>query len=415
MSVANSHIINLNYGSQSVFTCEVPTEHVLAVHDAPESITDLADALRKGWKNPLDFPPIELAIVPDDRVVLAVDHYTPCIELIVRELVELFGQRGVKPDQLTILQGAVDHATREQLPDPRSALPAEVRDQIAWIIHDPDDESERAYLASTARGERIYLSRYAVEADFVLPVGMIGFDPILGYRGVGSVLFPGLSSRKDIERSRGQAHQELAPDDDRPLRQTIDEITWLLGIQATVQVIPSGQGGVAHVLAGSLDAVFRKGKELLQSQWSLAIDHRPEMVVAAIDGASAEEGWHTLGAVLATAQRLVARDGRIVVLSDLSAELGEGMKLLRDCYEPKDAIQPLRKQAAADLLPATQIASTLDWANVYLLSELEANVVEELAMTPIASPQEVGRLISFESSCVFLNAAQYVYAQVRDR
>ena len=47
------------------------------------------------------------------------------------------------------------------------------------------------YLAATKEGRRIYLNRSVIDADVVIPVGRIGFHPIMGYRGPWSVIFPG--------------------------------------------------------------------------------------------------------------------------------------------------------------------------------------------------------------------------------
>ena len=71
-----------------------------------------------------------------------------------------------------------------------------------------------AYLAATKEGRRIYLNRLLTDADVVIPVGRLGYDPILGHRGPWSVLFPELSDRATIEAHRGQLRgpdSEAAP------------------------------------------------------------------------------------------------------------------------------------------------------------------------------------------------------------
>ena len=97
------------------------------------------------------------------------------------------------------------------------------------------------------------IKRVRTEMDQIqkeLPTGMTGmiaYDSLLGYRGTNSVFYPGLSNTEAIARTRGEGHSELGPDDERPLRQTIDEIAWLLGTQFSVQV-PGQNGAPATVL-----------------------------------------------------------------------------------------------------------------------------------------------------------------------
>src|SRR5690606_12145502 len=106
-------------------------------------------------------------------------------------------------------------------------------------------------------------------------------------------------SRSDaISRAHGVGHDELGPGDERSLRQTIDEVGWLLGVQFTVQVIPAVGGAAAEVFAGSVDSVFRRGKERLDEHWRVQTDERVELVVVAVEGDEAGHDWRQIGAAL---------------------------------------------------------------------------------------------------------------------
>ena len=105
-------------------------------------------------------------------------------------------------------------------------------------------------------------------------------------------------------------HSELGPDDERPMRQIIDEIGWLLGTQFTIQVIPSAGKGAANVLAGATEAVFRRGTQLLSDAWLIELEHRAQTVVVAVDLDAAGHGWNQIGAALGTARNLVAKGGQ---------------------------------------------------------------------------------------------------------
>lgn len=410
MSLANSRTIHLPYGDRGEFSCEIDADRVIAWPSAPEPTSHLADDLRSALEHPLDFPPLEQAVIPDDRVTLALDRDTPEAPALIAAVWRVLQRRQVRPENVTVVQPPP--AARNAARDPRSELPEEVREQVVWSVHDPARERGCHYLASTAAGDRVYLAEAVVDADVVVTIGRIGFDPVIGHRGTNSVFYPGLSSSDAIERAHGQGHSELDPDDTRPLRQMIDEIGWLLGTQFSLQVIPSVRGGVAHVVAGAGESVFRHGKELLSEHWLVETDERAEIVVAAIDHDG--DGWEQLGAALETARHLVTRGGKIVILSDLDAEPGPGIELIQHCDNPRDALKPLRTQAPPDLVPATQLAQALDWADVYLLSRLNADVVEELFMVPLGSAKEVQRLVEKSpATCLFVAGAQYAYGRVR--
>jgi nickel-dependent lactate racemase len=360
---------------------------------------------------PLDFPPLEQAVVSGDRVVLVLDRDTPMAAEIIGEIWAMLSQRGVDPADVMVLQPAALCSGSQS--DPRAVLPENVKNLVEWQIHDPTDSEACGYLAATTNGERVYLARDVTEADVILTIGEVAFDSLLGFRGTNSAFYPGLSTTEALELVHGQGHRELGPDDDRPLRQMTDDVGRMLGTQFSIQVIPASGDGVARILAGASDSVFARAKQLLTEFWLVELDARPEIVVVAVDCDAAGHGWRQIGAALESARNLVDYGGKIMILSELSAELGPGMQLLRESETPSDAIQPLRTFLPPDLTPATQLAAAADWADVYLLSKLDGDVVEELFMTPLANGEEAARLLQGNETCLFLPSAQHTFGRVR--
>ena len=296
--------------------------------------------------------------------------------------------------------------------DPRSLLPNDVREKITFSVHDPTAEDSCAYLATTSNGDRIYLARELVEADVVVPIGVAAFDPLLGYRATHSVLYPGLSSVDAIAKAVGQGHIELSPDDQRPLRQLVDEIAWLMGIQFVVQVIHADAGGVLEVVAGGAEAVFVRCRELLSDHWMINLSSRVDTVVVAVPADVAGHRWTQIGSALAAARQMVEHGGRIVILSQLNEEAGDGLKMLSHCEDPMDAIKPLRAESPQDLTPATQIANAASWARIYFLSELDNGLVESLFMYPLDDVSEVSQILEASESIALVGAAQNAYGLV---
>jgi nickel-dependent lactate racemase len=404
--------VSLKYGRHGSVLCDIDPKRILLHHSGPGQCAGFAGKVRKALTTPLDFPSLVQVCVPGDRVVVALDRHTPCSTELTAEIWAMLESRGIAAAAVQILQPAALDSV--PLTDPRLGLPESIRREVQWTIHDPTDPKRQAYLAATARGERIYLARDLVDADVVISVGMIAYDPVLGYRGTNSVFYPGLSNTEAVTRARGEGHSELGPDDERPLRQTIDEIAWLLGSQFTVQVLPAAGGGAADVVAGAYDRVFRKGQKLLAGYWKVALDERADLVIAAVDADCAGHGWDQIGAALATARKLVARGGKIIVLSELDAEPEIGMELIRKSQSPRSALQPIRRQAPVDMIPATQFANAADWARVYLVSKLPVGMVDELFMVPVEDDRELNRLLAGDDSCVILDSAQHTYGEVRD-
>lgn len=399
----------LRYGDGQQFQIDLEASRLAGRNHPPESSADFGCIVRKQLAEPLDFPPLELAVVPDDRVVIALDRHTPGAAEIIAAVWSVFARRSIKPSDVTILQPA--SWKFDQLPDPRVALPKSARDAMHWTIHDATDKKRERFLANSAGGERIYLDCDVVDADFVLPIGAVGFDPLLGFRSAGSAIFPGLSNIDSMAKARGQDHSELRPEDDRPLRQLQDEVAWLLGVQFGIQVLPGIADQPAGVICGALEPTTSAARDWLKQNWFVEQPQRCEIVVAAVDADAAGTSWEQLGVALQTARNLVQRGGKIVLLTSLSAEPTEGFRYLQQCGSPREALKPLRLESPPDLIPASRLASAADWATVYLVSGLSSDLVESLCMTPLAAA-EAAKLLGRGGSCLLLESAQHMFGYV---
>ena len=279
-------------------------------------------------------------------------------------------------------------------------------------IHDSSVESSCRYLATTVSGERIDLAEALVESDFVITVGLISYNPILGVQGTSSVLFPALSTKKAYEKTSGQGHDELGPGSIRPVRQFIDEVGWLLGTQYTVQLIPGNDHGFSHILSGLVESVQREGEKILSENWHFNVESRPETVVASIDLKSEDCTWNHLASAIASARRIVSMEGRIILLTDLDCPTGQALDLLRSTDRPEELSSHLRKTGSPDTQAALEISTASDWASIYLLSRLECDLVEDLFMVPLDNQEQVKRLIADSDSIAFIQSAQNAFTSV---
>jgi nickel-dependent lactate racemase len=403
--------VSLEYGQAGAFTWTPPAALSAVHHAGPTRDVEVGSTLADCLASPLDFPPLAKALVPGDRVVLAVDWGVPAVDAVVSAVWSVLRDAGIEPADVLVLQPATWDAHPRR--DPRGGLPPGVRDAVRWKVHDPTAAEVCGYLASSASGDRIYLARDLLETDFILPISTAKFDPVLGYRGPCALFYPGLSTTEAFAKTHGQGHPELRPEDDRPLRQLVEEIGWLMGVQFAVQLVPSShRGQAAELLVGNLEAVAQGARRVLDRDWRLTLPERMQTVVAAVSSAEGPVSWEALGAAVETAQQLVERGGKVVLLTDLSAAPGPGMELLRSQRSAKAALKPLRTHTPPDLLPASQLATAADWATVYLLSRLESTLVEELFCTPLESEQEVTRLLADAERLVLLGSAQQTHAEI---
>ncbi len=283
-------------------------------------------------------------------------------------------------------------------------------------VHDPDDRSQLAYLAATKEGRRIYLNRGLTDADLVVPVGRVGFDPVMGYCGPWSVLFPGFSDRATIEAHRSR----LRPDEGdsrvaswaRSSREESLEVSWLLGTQFHVGAVP-GARGFAGLLAGRESSVCEQGIARLDELWTFRPESCAEIVIAGVGGPGASASLEALAEGLATARRLVQHGGKIVMLSNAAGAVGPALRCLIDAGGAERGPVRLRgHEKDEDFSIASRIAQAVSWADVFLYSGMSRELVEDLSMVPLDKPEQARRLASQGRSATVVSRAEWTFALV---
>jgi nickel-dependent lactate racemase len=312
----------------------------------------------------------------------------------------------VDADGITVLESEADRHVGGG--DPRRLLSAGLRQRVALAVHDPDDRRELAYLAADEAGEPILINRALHEADVVLPVGCLRGEQSAGYFDIHGVIYPTFSDTKTLQRFRvigtlnGQAARR------RELVANVDQVAWLLGVTLTVQLVPAGGEEVLQVLAGLSDSVRQRGHDRYHAAWDWPVQRQADLVLAAIEGGPGQQTWENVGRALHVAESFVSEGGAIAVCCELSAPPGPAMQHLAGESSREAALRHVAKKRPVDALPAAQLAYALDRSKVYLLSRLDAAVVEELEMIPIGGVDELTRLAKKYRSCILLSNAANV-------
>lgn len=384
------------------------SEHALMIAPKAESIS-VAELCRRSLAEPLGYPEITRCVVPGDRVVIAVDPETP---FVIDAICAVCEQLQTVPDggvQMTLL--LPDDPEKQSWSWLLEQLPVHVLEHFTVHIHNPSDQTVISYLASSANGERIYLNHLLTDADLIVSIGFIAFDSLLGFRGTSSSLFPAFSDLETRQGHHSQGHPELSPDQQRVYRELVDEVGWLLGTQFTIQVVPGTALHPAAILAGMPDIVMERGRELVNEVWRVSLEEPADAIVLTVPGGT-PFGWKQLGNALEQASSLVSQGGRIIAIADLAEPHGPAATLLRRSQEPDDLLKPLRREPTADAIEIAQLINALRRARVYLFSRLAPEIVEEMGMIPVASSEELRRLVSTITNCRIIPFANYTWCEI---
>jgi nickel-dependent lactate racemase len=384
-------------------SCEIALgEHTFLAPNAAEieRADDLAAAVRTALSAPLGFPPLAAALVPGDRVAIALGRSIPQVGEVLRGAIAEIVAAGLEPADVTVVSAeTIDAAARGAV--------EQSAEGVQFALHDPNDEAGIAMVGLTADKLPLRINRTLAEADFVLPIATARFASAdgspAGFRG----LFPRFSNRETADRFHGRGKSAgKAPRVDRGAE--ADEAAWKLGVGLVLVIVPGPGDAVAGIVAGTPSAAAQAGAEAMHAIWERPTAQQGDLVIAAVAGDASEQTWANFSRAVAAADRVLAPGGAIVVCCELDQAPSGSFERLRDAVDFGDVALRLQKGAADDARPARILAQALDRGPVYLMSPLPGEVAESLGMTPIESEAELSRLAAGRRHCVVIEEAQRV-------
>src|SRR6516165_7101256 len=388
--------IGIPCGLEQIYV-EVAEGNLVGVRRAPlaPGIEDPAAAIRTALEAPIGFPALRRALTPDDHVIIVVDEHLPRLGELLVPILEHIALAQVAPEAITLLcpPGSVAQPWLDRLP--------EAFEEIRLEVHDPSDRKHLSYLATTRKGRRLYLNRTMVDANQVIVLTGRGYDPLLGYSGAETAIYPAMSD--EATRLEGCDKMSMAAPGKtlRSLQREAAEVAWHLGVPFLVQIIESADGEIIHVLAGPVET-SAEGQRLLDERWRVEVDAPADIVLAGVGGDPACHGFDDLSRAFACAARVAKPQGKIVVLSAAKPVLGKEADWLRQADDPSTVLHVLRQHKAPDLQSVFLWASAAQQANLYLLSKLPSELAEELFTLPLDNADQVQRLVAGQGSCLVL-------------
>jgi nickel-dependent lactate racemase len=400
--------IGIDYGREHI-DFDAAESTLVGVHRSPPAppLPDPGAAVRQALEHPHNWPALRRALTPDDHVAIVVDEQLPQLSRLVAPLLEHLVEAHVAPEAVTLLCAppGSSQAWIDELPDEFADVHVEV--------HDPHDRRKLSYLATTRHGRRLYLNRTAVDADQLIVLSGRRYDPILGYAGAETALYPALADDATRAAVYGRPTLDVPGAVPWPIRQEAAEVAWLLGAPFLIQVIEGAGDGIAHILGGSLDS-SAEGQRLLDECWRITVDQRADVVLAGISGDPVQHDLATLAQALASAARVVQAGGQIVLLTQAMPELGTTGEMLQSADTPRELLDKLKQDRTPGSVAAFQWATAAEQAHVYLLSGLAGDVAEELFTTPLERAGQAQRLLVREHTCLLLPDAHKTMAVLKE-
>jgi nickel-dependent lactate racemase len=333
----------------------------------------------------------ELAGPADDVVIVTSDvtRATPNERLIPWILDEL---AHVPPERITVIIGTGSH--RLTTPDEMRAMFGEdVLRRVRVVDHDAHDPEQSAYVGTTSRGARAYLSKAYLAATVRIVVGFIEPHFYAGYSGGPKGVMPGVAGIETVTffhnaQMIGDPRTRFMNLEDNPVQAMSREIVAMAPPQFLVNVTLDRQKRITGFFCGDYLRAHVAGTEFCKRSVAVEVPRRYDVVVTTNGGYPLDQNLYQCGKGLTAAAGIVKDGGTIVMCAECSDGLpahGNFGEIVRSQPTARALLDMIETPGYSryDQWAAQSQAMVLMRARIAFKSSLPDDVVREALLEPV--------------------------------
>ena len=383
--------IELGFGN-GLQMLEVPDANVseILVPNEIDFSLSAEEAVRRALENPLGSPRLRDIVKPGEKIAIVTSDITRPMPTyaVMPFLFKEFEAAGVSDKDITLVFALGSH--RKHTDEEKIKLAGEETfKRIACIDGDVKD---CVHLGTTVRGTPVDIVRTVAEADKRICLGNIEYHYFAGYSGGAKAIMPGVSTRDAIQSNHRMMIEKDACAgnlDTNPLRQDIEEAARICGVDFILNVVLDEHKKIIYAVSGDLLKAHREGCRFLDTLYGKRIKQKADIVVVSQGGAPKDLNLYQTQKALDNAKHAVKDGGIIILVGSCKEGLGEKVfeEWMTSAEKPQDLVLRIKQEFKLGGHKAAAIALVLEYADIYLVSDMEDDFVKKLFFTPFKTVQ----------------------------
>jgi nickel-dependent lactate racemase len=371
-------------------------------------VPDLETAILSALENPTGGNNLAELASPDKTVAVLVDDLTRAVPTpgILEIFLPYLKRLGFELQRITVIcaVGAHRPLTDEEL----QRLLGRYGGRLRTVNHDADDRNNLVALGTTSLGTSLKINRAFHEADVKLIICDTEYHQFCGYGGGAKSVLPGISDRASIQtcHSRFEAPgAEPGRIEGNPVREEIEEAGRMAGVDLILNVVLNDRKEIVRVFAGDVFEAFAAGSRIVDEMYRVTVANRVDTVIVSTGGWPKDINLYQAQKAIESGVRIVKKGGKIVLLAECRE--GAGSKLFHQWME-KDLdtiIRKIREKFILGAHKAFQFARELLWADVFLYSSMDPQLVEKYYLHPLRESGQIEAIVAESKSIVILPQA----------
>jgi lactate racemase len=406
---------------------DAPDDATIVEQPGAEPILDERAGFIEAVRRPIASRPLREIVKADDRVVIVtsdVTRATPNERLIPWILDEI---THVPAERITVIIGTGSHrATTPQ--EMRTMFGEAVLQRVRVVDHDAHDPEQSAFVGTTSRGARAFLSKEYLAATARIVVGFIEPHFYAGFSGGPKGVMPGVAGIETVTffhnaQMIGDPNTRFMVLDGNPVQEMSREIVAMAPPQFLVNVTLDREKRITGFFCGDYLQAHVQGTKFCRRGVAVPIGERHDVVVTTNGGYPLDQNLYQCGKGLTAAAAIVRDGGTIIMCAECSDGLpahGNFGEIIRSKKSAGELLEMICAPGYSryDQWAAQSQALVLQRARIKFKSSLPDDVVRAALLEPIADPssalRESLRAYGARATCAILPEGPYTVPFVRE-
>ncbi|WP_094550633.1 nickel-dependent lactate racemase [Petroclostridium xylanilyticum] len=367
------------------------------------------DEVKRAISNPIGSKRLKDIVKPAQKVVIITSDITRPMpsKLVVPHVIEELLAGGVGCDDISIIFAVGSH--REHTEEEKKYLVGEeTYNRVKCIDSNPNDY---VHMGMTKSGTPVDIFRVVAEADIRICLGNIEYHWFAGYSGGAKAIMPGVSTKAAIQRNHRFLVREEAKAGDmenNPVRYDIEEVANIVPIHFIVNVVLDENKNIIKAVAGHHILAHREGCKFLDQFYKVPIKEQADIVIVSAGGFPKDLNLYQAQKALDNARHAVRQGGIIIWAGRCQEGLGEEVfeDWIISAKDPQSILERIQVDFQLGGHKAAAIAGVLVKAQIFLVSELDPELVKNIFMQPFTEVtdalEEAFRQLGNKSKVIFM-------------
>lgn len=378
--------------SKTTMNVSIKKENFLGVLHSNEVNVDFTgeDEVKRAILNPIKSTRLSEIVKPGEKIAIVTSDITRPMpsKIVLPSVLDELYSAGIRNEDIIIVFALGSHRKHSEA-EKIYLVGEEIYSKIKCIDSDVRDY---VHIGFTEGGTPVDVFTPVANANRRICLGNIEYHYFAGFSGGAKAIMPGVSTKAAIQSNHKRMVQDEACAGNvttNPVRKDIEDFINFMPIDFIVNVVLDESKQIIKAVAGHYIHAHRVGCEFLNGLYKVEIEEKADIVITSAGGYPKDLNLYQAQKALDNSKHAVKKGGVIILVASCIEGLGEKTfeEWLINATNSEELIEKIKENFKLGGHKAAAIAMVLKKADIYLVSDLEDELVKNIFLKPFKTIQ----------------------------